>query len=66
MTDHEKLISVQLDQARAMEELYRGLLLFWKQRRQRLEMQIPTSDPFAEFLKELLDDRPNRLPTDTF
>jgi hypothetical protein len=65
MTDHEKLISVQLDQAREMEEYYRALLLFWKQRRQRLEAQIVTDDPFTDFLKELLDDRPNRLPTDT-
>jgi hypothetical protein len=52
----QKSLSNNLTQARAMEEHYRGLLLFWKSRRQRLEAQIPLDDPFKEFLKGLCND----------
>lgn len=50
MTHEEQTLSAQLDQARQMEEHYRALLLFWKQRRQRLEAQIPNSNIFNQIL----------------
>lgn len=34
-------LSKKLDEAREKETYYRGLLLFWKRRRQKLEAQIP-------------------------
>lgn len=51
MTDQEKTISTQLDQAREMEAHYRALLMFWKQRRQWLESQIPDGGIFEQFLQ---------------
>lgn len=48
MTHQEKTISFQLDQARQMEEHYRALLLFWKQRRQNLEAQLPGDNIFDQ------------------
>jgi hypothetical protein len=50
MTNHEKTLSTQLDQAREMEAHYRALLLFWKQRRQWLESQIPGNSVFDQIL----------------
>ncbi len=38
----DSTLSSQLDEALANEEHYRALLLFWKQRRQKLERQIHT------------------------
>lgn len=49
-------LSANLEEARTMEEHYRSLLLFWKNRRQGLESQIPLDDPFEEFLRGLSDD----------
>lgn len=64
MTQQEKVISTQLDQAREMEAHYRALLLFWKQRRQWLESQVPTDNIFSQMLEIAQrawgkDDRPN-------
>lgn len=64
MTTEEQTLSAQLDQARQMEEHYRALLLFWKQRRQYLEAQLPTDGVFDQFLQIAKqawsrDDRPN-------
>lgn len=64
MTHEEQTLSAQLDQARQMEEHYRALLLFWKQRRQHLEAQLPTDGVFDQFLQIAKqawsrDDRPN-------
>jgi hypothetical protein len=66
MTTYNERLSTQLDEARTMEEHYRALLIFWKQRRQRLESEILIDDPFSDFLKELLNEPHNhRLSTDT-
>lgn len=51
MTQQEKTISTQLDEARQMEEHYRALLLFWKQRRQNLEAQLPADNIFDQILE---------------
>lgn len=71
MTHKEKTLSYQLDQARQMEEHYRALLLFWKQRRQHLEAyipnevegQLPGDNVFSQILeiaqKAWNNDRPN-------
>lgn len=64
MTTEEQTLSAQLDQARGMEEHYRALLLFWKQRRQSLEAQLPTDGVFDQFLQIAKqawssNDRPN-------
>lgn len=48
-------LSSQLDQAIAMEDYCRQLLLQWKQRRQELEARIPLDDPIGDFLQELDD-----------
>lgn len=52
-----RTLSNQLDEARTMEEHYRALLLFWKKRRQRLEVQIPdsTNNLFNQ-IRQLLGD----------
>lgn len=55
MPEQENL-STALDEARAMEEHYRALLLFWKERRQRLESQIPLDNPWQELLEEIASD----------
>lgn len=66
MKDSPDTLSLELDEARTMEEHHRGLLLFWKRRRQRLESQIPLDDPFSEFLEGLFNAiNSDRLPTDT-
>ena len=57
--DSDDNLSSNVDEARMMEEHHRGLLLFWKQRRQRLENKIPLDDPFSEFLKGLLSNGDN-------
>lgn len=64
MTKYENTLSIQLDQAREMEAHYRGLLLFWKQRRQYLESQIPNNGILDQILSIAQrawsrDDRPN-------
>lgn len=64
MTKQEHHISTQLDQAREMEAHYRALLLFWKQRRQRLESQVPNGGVIDQILQIAQrawskDDRPN-------
>ena len=48
MTDDERKLSAQIDQARDFEEYYREMLLFWKRRRQRLEQRIPLTGIFKE------------------
>lgn len=42
MSEDDRTLSAQLDEAMAYEEHYRALLLFWKQRRQVLERQTHT------------------------
>lgn len=64
MTKHENTISIQLDQAREMEAHYRALLLFWKQRRQWLESQVPNGGVIDQILSIAQrawgsDERPN-------
>lgn len=63
MTNQEKTLSNQLDQAREMEAHYRALLLFWKQRRQWLESQVPSGGVFDQILsiaqKAWNNERPN-------
>lgn len=51
MTRQEKALSYELDRAREMEAHYRALLLFWKQRRQHLEAQLPTDNIFSQILE---------------
>lgn len=53
--DDDSSLSSQLDEATQMEEHYRDLLLFWKQRRQKLQAQIP-NDSFQSLLEELFND----------
>lgn len=64
MTKYENTLSIQLDQAREMEAHYRALLLFWKQRRQYLESQVPGGGIFEQILEIAgrawgNNDRPN-------
>lgn len=63
MHKHESTISIQLDQAREMEAHYRALLLFWKQRRQYLESQVPGGGVLDQILsiaqKAWNNERPN-------
>jgi len=63
MTQYEKTLSYQLDQARQMEEHYRALLLFWKQRRQYLEAELLGDNVFSQMLeiaqKAWSNERPN-------
>lgn len=62
MTIEEKTLSYQLDQARQMEEHYRALLLFWKQRRQRLEAQLPGDNIFSQILEIAREAWSNERP----
>lgn len=51
-------LSEELSQALAMEEYHREQLIWWKQRREYLEQQIPTSDnPLIDFIRKMDNDQ---------
>lgn len=52
-------LSAELTQALQMEEYHREQLLWWKNRREFLESQIPINNPFYDFIQELPDNGDN-------
>jgi len=48
-------LSALLDEAKAKEEAARDQLLYWKQRRQELEAQIPRL-PFWDEIQETIEE----------
>lgn len=61
MTSDEFNLSNLLDEAIAKEEEYRDKLLFWKQRRQELQSQIPSQNNIWSEILAIVEEAWNNV-----